>query len=178
MAINQSKPLPPISAKDITRFWSKVDKRGPDECWPWKASRLPRGYGQFGVGKKVPHSHRVAYFLHYNNDPYPLQVLHTCDNPPCCNPKHLFLGTAFDNVTDMIVKGRSTRGESHPNSKPTDSQVLEIISLCSANMYSQSEIAHMYGVSQTCVSKFVRGKRRVPYLKTETSTDWDDPFTP
>ena len=145
-----SKPLPPISGKDIVRFWKHINKRGPDECWPWMASRLPRGYGMFGVGKRVPHAHRIAYFLHYGVDPYPLQVCHSCDNPPCCNPAHLFKGTVQDNVNDMMAKERSTRGESHPNSKPTDAQVIEIIKLWESREFSQRQIGEMYGIAQSC----------------------------
>ena len=94
------------------RFWSKVDQRGPDECWPWTAS-TNGGYGAFGAklfGEKkmrVHRAHRVAFFLATGVAPDDLVVCHSCDNPPCCNPAHLWLGTQADNNRDMSIKGRN-----------------------------------------------------------------------
>jgi len=102
----------------IERFWSHVDVRGPDECWPWKACRHGQGYGIFkmttGVWKKA---HRVAYFLTHGT--WPDAVLHSCDNPPCCNPRHLSAGTQLLNVADRHAKGRDhhPRGRLNPNYK-------------------------------------------------------------
>lgn len=102
--------------KDISeRFWSKVKCGTDDECWLWQAHRQAhRGYGTFGIGSRlIPGSrhtsalaHRVAWELTYGPVPNGARVLHQCDNPPCCNPKHLFLGSQADNVADMIAKGR------------------------------------------------------------------------
>lgn len=89
------------------RFWPKVDRRGPDECWPWLAQRQQRrgNYGRF----RDRMAHRVAYELHYGVAPGELMVCHTCDNPPCVNPAHLWLGSAAENVEDCIRKGRFRR---------------------------------------------------------------------
>lgn len=89
-------------------FWSKVDRSGgPDACWPWTMARLPRGYGVLAYQQRQTYSHRVAYLLDSgfipDNVPF---VCHTCDNPPCCNPDHLWLGTHADNMADMVAKGR------------------------------------------------------------------------
>lgn len=96
----------------IARFWPKVDVRTPDECWEWKACRNTHGYGRVS-GKKIggkKHrlgAHRVAWMLANGADStWGLHVLHKCDNPPCCNPDHLFLGTQADNMADMTAKGR------------------------------------------------------------------------
>lgn len=91
------------------RFWPKVDRRGPDECWPWKAARRAAGYGKIGRGKSGRGwmlAHRASWELAHGPISSETLVLHRCDNPPCVNPAHLFLGTHADNVHDMVAKGR------------------------------------------------------------------------
>ena len=114
------------------RFWSKVDIKGPDECWPWKASIHKTGkYGRFKYANKLVAAHRMAYSLFYN---VPLELLriimHTCDNRPCCNPKHLLEGTTSDNNKDCINKGRFKFETScsirNSAAKLTEEQVKEI----------------------------------------------------
>lgn len=95
------------------RFWSKVQKGGPDQCWEWLASRKPSRYGQFTLpGNKLVRAHRMAWVLTHGEIAGGLCVLHRCDNPPCCNPGHLFLGTLRDNARDMLAKGRDRHSTS------------------------------------------------------------------
>lgn len=96
-----------VSADVSIRFWRYVEKRGDDECWEWTGSRFAKGYGVFCLNKRDRiGAHRMSWTL--TNGPIQgrLWVLHRCDNPPCCNPAHLFLGTPVDNVRDMHMKGR------------------------------------------------------------------------
>ena len=93
------------------RFWSKVQKAGPDDCWEWVAGKGGRGYGMFWLDGKQVKAHRVAWML--ENGPIPpgkgyhgTCVLHSCDNPPCVNPAHLFIGSNAVNQADMRAKGR------------------------------------------------------------------------
>jgi hypothetical protein len=98
----------------IERFWKKVDKRSTDECWPWLGGKTTKGYGRARfAGTNARRAHRVAYLLTYGELPDSKLVMHSCDNPSCCNPAHLSLGDAWDNVWDMDRKGRR-RGLKNP----------------------------------------------------------------
>jgi hypothetical protein len=88
------------------RFWAKVDIKGPAECWLWKGDTLASGYARVSITHDHYIGSRVAWELTYGPIPKDLLACHKCDNPPCCNPNHLFLGTAKDNHNDMVQKGR------------------------------------------------------------------------
>jgi hypothetical protein len=96
------------------RFWAKVDRGDPDECWTWLAYRRPDGYGSLrmgtlGVDRRNERAHRLSWTLANGPIPAGLLVLHRCDNPSCVNPAHLFLGTDQDNADDRQSKGRGVR---------------------------------------------------------------------
>jgi hypothetical protein len=98
----------------LTNWWSKVDKRGPDDCWPWKAGRDKDGYGKFAIGlggKKQRHvrAHRFGYEALVGPIPPGHVVCHSCDNPPCQNPTHWFTGTPLDNNDDKVRKNRHAK---------------------------------------------------------------------
>jgi len=107
------KPIPNLSAKDLERFWSHVDKRGDDECWEWQAAKDKYGRGKFTLNHSTFLSNRLAYFISHGSIDDALGVLHTCDHPFCCNPRHLFQGTQLDNIRDMMRKGRQNFDNLH-----------------------------------------------------------------
>ena len=103
-----------LDQKYIDRFWSKVDIKSKDECWEWKAWITKNGYGRFFDGEKTLFAHRFSYFqTHGYSLPPEIFICHKCDNPKCCNPKHLFAGTNQDNVDDRESKGRGTKIKTH-----------------------------------------------------------------
>lgn len=140
---------------DPERFWAKVDKSGgPDACWPYTGYITPEGYGWaytgLPAGQQQTHgAHRQAWINTHGPIPKELQVCHHCDNPPCCNPKHLFTGTVNDNMMDKIWKERHRR-------KLTAAQVREIIPL--KGKERADDVGPRYGVGGPTISAIWAGR--------------------
>jgi len=146
------------------RFWSRVRKGdSPDACWLWKGGRLPTGYGKFHPSANVRlYAHRASWEMANGvSVPPGMFVCHRCDNPPCVNPAHLFLGTPADNVADKCAKGRhrngASSGEKNPNSKLTTVQVIEIRGRLQAGE-SRRLIAGLFGVSKATIKQIATGR--------------------
>lgn len=136
------------------RFWSHVDKS--TDCWIWKASRSPRGYGKFWNNGDM-RAHRQSWiFANGPIDPVTLLVCHKCDNPPCVNPNHLFLGTALMNEADKKRKGRQVRGERMSTSKLFPVDVFAI--RANVDKLSIVGLARHFKVSTTMI-KLIRSRR-------------------
>lgn len=149
----------------VTLFWEKVGIVG--SCWEWKASRFPSGYGQTSFTVYAErYSHRVSWLIHFGPIPDGLCVLHSCDNPPCVNPSHLFLGTNAENSEDMIRKGRSrrARGEKQGLAKLKEVQVIEIRRRISAGE-TDSSIAADFPVGHASIWA-IRAGKSWKYLST------------
>lgn len=140
------------------RFWSKVERGEPEACWEWQGARKASGYGNLSLGPPdyvTDTAHRVAYELAYGPIPDGLIVCHTCDNPPCVNPKHLWLGTHSDNGLDMVAKGRDPR----TNLRLPWDQVCEIRRLRASGATKKS-IAETFGISEWHVGNIAAYRRR------------------
>lgn len=153
------------ASKFANEFWSKVDRTaGNEECWPWTGRLSTTGYGQFAKGSKGGvRSHRLAFFLVTGKHPDELHVCHVCDNPICCNPQHLWLGTAKDNIQDSIKKGKHInpkplKGEKNPSAKLSERDILDIKKLC-LNVKNKSLIASSFGISRTHLYRILNGER-------------------
>ena len=135
-------------------FWSRVDVGAWDACWNWKGPVDPDGYGHF----RGTRCHRIAWRLECGEIPRGLQVLHTCDRPPCCNPRHLWLGTHLDNMMDRSRKGRQPRGERNGKALLTADVVAEIRRRHAGGERS-IELAPEFGVSLSTVQRILNRTR-------------------
>jgi len=155
-------------------FWALVDRRGPDECWEWKGTRWSNGgYGRFRSYWKA---HRVAFeYAHGTTPPDNQKVLHSCDNPPCCNPRHLHLGTDGKNMREKRERGRAGKcwGEQHGMAVLTDEQCADIqakyaAGWSSARIHREGYTHVSYGSVWTIATRRTRAngsKREGPRIK-------------
>lgn len=155
-----AKPFDGRPGEAVARFWWNVDRSaGPESCWLWMGALNCKGYGTTSTRRGaraggITHqlAHRQAFAL-TSGSPGHLHVLHRCDNPRCCNPRHLFLGTHQENMADMVSKGRNARGKNVVN-KLTEGDVREI----RQRELSQSAMAEKYGVTPGTIASVLRGK--------------------
>jgi len=146
------------------RFWAKVDVRGRDECWEWTAARNRRGYGVFRLpGRRNVLAHRFAFVASGGvlaskapgrTGAVGEVVCHRCDNPSCCNPKHLFVGTQADNLADMVRKGRRRNSRT----KLTPTVAKELRSRYTGKRGEQKALAREFGISPQLVNDVLRGR--------------------
>lgn len=141
--------------------WKSIKIGAIDECWPHTKKANKGGYGQMKIKQVTFLMHRIAYCLTFPGEiefrapadkNQKTFVLHKCDNPRCCNPHHLFVGTHTENMRDMVGKGRNINpgGEDHPSSKLTRAQAMEIRELAAKGM-KMAAIGRMFSVTRYCI---------------------------
>lgn len=136
------------------RFWPKVDKSG--DCWVWTGHRTLGDYGLFWINEKDERAHRVSWQFHNGSVPDEMHVLHHCDNPPCVNPDHLWLGTDADNVRDKVKKKRHCYGSHHGGSKVDESDVLIIRELRSIGT-SVKALSWLFDIAEVTIYQISQG---------------------
>lgn len=169
-----------LTSEDLDRFWGKIDVRGEEECWPWTAkAKNPAGYGvlKHKSGKNIIAS-RISCFLRHGPPPHQTaKSLHSCDNPPCCNPKHLRWGTTRDNTEDAISRNRHVnppdthsnpewnakrlaampKGEAVHNQSLTEGQAREVMALHIGHN-NVSQISEATGIKKHVIADICRGR--------------------
>jgi len=132
-------------------------------CLEWQGYRETFGYGQIRINGKLYKAHRYAFELAYGPIPEGLVICHRCDNPPCCNPEHLFLGTHADNIADRCAKGRTRTGhlygEESVSAILTAADVISIRTQYAAGGVTQTGLASEYGVTQSAIWLIVHNKK-------------------
>lgn len=136
------------------RLRQKIRKRSPNECWEFTGKSRTCGYGvlQLGRGKGTMMAHRLTYIMHHGEIPPKMCVCHKCDNPICCNPRHLFLGSYHENLMDMSRKGRH-RG----SRKLTPTQVRRIKLLIKSGLSRARDLAPKFRIDPSTISKLLNG---------------------
>lgn len=153
-----------IKINPRARFWSKVAPPNKRGCMEWQGAKRDHGYCQFSLYGKPEKAHRAAWRLLYGKIPEGMCVLHKCDNPSCCAPYHLYIGTQQDNMMDMKRRGRRKGkygggyGESHPNAKLTNMQVSQIRIEYVTRIVSCRKLAKKYGVSAGTISNIINNR--------------------
>lgn len=140
-----------LTTRSASNFWNRVRKT--EVCWIFQGAKNSQGYGHFGGTR----AHRVAFFLATGIQPDGKMVLHKCDNPSCCKPDHLFLGSHKENMRDMQLKKRAPHGEKCPNHRLTKEQVVEIRRRRSEGEKS-TDLGAEFGVNQGQISKICSRK--------------------
>jgi hypothetical protein len=159
LTVNQGSP-------PHLRFWARVEKNGPvhpvcGRCWIWVGGSVDvGGYGHLMANRRFLKVHRYSWELHNGAVPSGLCVLHRCDNPPCVNPAHLFLGNRTDNARDRTAKGREARGEANGASKLTPAIVREIRIryLAGDCKNGMNALAREFSVTVVAVWQVIHGK--------------------
>lgn len=138
------------------RLWARVDRGAPSECWPFRTA-VSHEYGQLMDNYHLVLAHRVAYSLTKGKIPEGMVVRHTCDNPPCCNPAHLTIGTPGENSRDMTDRGRQARLWRISTTKLTDEQVREVVRRRREGEGS-ADLAAEFGVSRGYINDLAAGR--------------------
>lgn len=166
--INPSPTREQLGEAFAISFVQSVDRRGPEDCWPWVAGRDGKGYGAVMVNGVNCRAHRVAYIVANGSIPDGLHVLHHCDNPACCNPSHLYAGTAKQNADDRTHRERMPvrHGATNEQAKLSAEQVREVFRLRAAGV-TIDVLSLQFKLSSPCIRRILSRKS---YRDVEVST--------
>lgn len=142
------------------RLYEKTDRSaGSDACWLWVGAKNSGGYGKLRILSRFIDAHRVSWECAHGPIPVGQHILHTCDNPPCVNPRHLKLGDHKANIADMMAKGRQVHGEKNGRAKLTAQQVLALRRLRADHGFSRRILAQRFNIHVRSVDRILAGRR-------------------
>lgn len=150
-----------ITEKVLQNFWKKVNKRSDNECWEWIGAKVRGGYGSSSIQKRLFQAHRLSWIIHNGEIPKGMLVCHTCDNPPCVNPSHLFLGTHLDNAKDRVLKNRQARGDHWGKElKYPFDLIIKIRTIYETENISMHEISRRFNITYSHVNAILHRRVR------------------
>jgi hypothetical protein len=150
----------PAHKMSLADHWNKIEKRGPDDCWPWKGNYFKSGYGRATIDRKARLAHRFAWeYANGKNVPGDMFILHACDNKACCNPAHLRPGTRSENAQDALSRGQFCDGSRNSFAKLTEDEVFEIRRKRLVDGVKVLVLAGQYRVSGAVISAIALGQK-------------------
>ena len=160
--------------RTLWRFLEKVDVKSNDKCWEWLGYKTWEGYGRLrNLNREKILVHRFSWLIHFGKIPEGMLICHHCDNPPCVNPEHLFMGTHQDNAIDRERKNRrkAPKGEESSLSKLKNKDVIEIREKF-RNGKRNCDLAREYKVHPSTISLIVLKKKnmQINFYKTKTES--------
>jgi hypothetical protein len=164
-----------VTEEHLRRFWANVDVNPSNGCWEWRTAKKHNHYGKMSIFNIFMRANRLSLLFHGVEIPEGMMALHHCDNKPCVNPDHLYVGTRKDNIRDMIARKQRSPFRRQPIFKLDAWTVYKILGLSSR--YPQSRIAAHFGVVQSLVSQIVTRKVHRHIMRPSTEEIFTLPCT-
>jgi len=157
----------PHKINTLHDVWKKIDIKDKDDCWDWNGAKDKDEYGRMSINCILKYSHRIVYEETHGSIPSGLYILHKCNNPSCCNPNHLYIGTQYTNAKQMVFEHRQARWNRNGQAKLNKDGVLKIRFLYSTGEYSCGDLGKIFGISRQQIYRIIKNKNWKHLFKEE-----------